>query len=150
MIALLRASNIPARYQYGTVRLPIEPVMNWVGGVEVLEAAQNLLGQGGIPNTWNKLNGAFFSVDIEQTWVEAYGQFPNTEGTPAQAQWQAMDPSYKQYDFTQGMNLQEAVPFDAQSFADTLANAATVNEAEGWVQGIDQSFIQTELDTYRQ
>ena len=32
LIALLRASDIPARYVYGTVSIPTEQVMNWVGG----------------------------------------------------------------------------------------------------------------------
>jgi transglutaminase-like putative cysteine protease len=47
-IALLRASNIPARYAYGTVEIPTEKVQNWVGGVNNANAAGNLLGQGGI------------------------------------------------------------------------------------------------------
>jgi transglutaminase-like putative cysteine protease len=38
LIALLRAANIPARYVYGTVQIPIEQVMNWVGGVTHPEA----------------------------------------------------------------------------------------------------------------
>jgi len=50
LIALYRAANIPARYAYGTVQVPADKVMNWVGGVDVPEAAQQLLGQGGIPN----------------------------------------------------------------------------------------------------
>jgi transglutaminase-like putative cysteine protease len=48
LIALLRAANIPARYAYGTVNMPIYQVMNWVGGVTSSEAAQDLLGQGGM------------------------------------------------------------------------------------------------------
>jgi transglutaminase-like putative cysteine protease len=46
LIALLRASNIPARYAYGTVQIPIEKVMNWVGGVESEIAALELMLQG--------------------------------------------------------------------------------------------------------
>ncbi|HBP67401.1 MAG TPA: hypothetical protein DD717_04050, partial [Alcanivorax sp.] len=49
MIALLRASEIPARYAMGTVEIPADQVMNWVGGVRAPGAAGNLLGQGGIP-----------------------------------------------------------------------------------------------------
>ena len=33
LIALLRASNISARYAYGTIDVPLEKAMNWVGGV---------------------------------------------------------------------------------------------------------------------
>ena len=46
LIALLRASNIHARYAMGTVAIPIDKVMNWVGGVQSPQAAGNLLRQG--------------------------------------------------------------------------------------------------------
>jgi hypothetical protein len=49
LIALLRASGIHARYAYGTISVPADKVMNWVGGVTVPEAAMNLMGQGGHP-----------------------------------------------------------------------------------------------------
>jgi transglutaminase-like putative cysteine protease len=32
LIALLRASNILARYVYGTIQIPAEQVMNWAAG----------------------------------------------------------------------------------------------------------------------
>src|SRR5690606_23967180 len=50
LVALLRAANVPARYAFGTVRMPAASVMNWVGNVQVPEAAGNLLGQGGVPS----------------------------------------------------------------------------------------------------
>jgi hypothetical protein len=50
LIALLRAANVPARYAYGTIDVPVDQAMNWVGGVTKVEAAQQVLGQGGIPN----------------------------------------------------------------------------------------------------
>ena len=50
LIALLRTSKIPARYVYGTIEVPSKVVTDWVGGVNTADAAQNLMGQGGIPN----------------------------------------------------------------------------------------------------
>ena len=35
---------------YGTIQIPADQAMNWVGGVTKPEAAQQLMGQGGIPN----------------------------------------------------------------------------------------------------
>jgi transglutaminase-like putative cysteine protease len=43
LMALLRAANIPARYVYGTVQIPMAKVMNWVGGVTHPEAALQVL-----------------------------------------------------------------------------------------------------------
>ena len=40
LIGLLRAANIPARYVYGTIQIPADKAMNWVGGVTKPEAAQ--------------------------------------------------------------------------------------------------------------
>ena len=47
--ALLRAVGTSTRFVYGTINVPIEKVMNWVGGVTDPGVAQSLLGQGGIP-----------------------------------------------------------------------------------------------------
>ncbi|HRH78355.1 MAG TPA: transglutaminase-like domain-containing protein, partial [Cellvibrionaceae bacterium] len=69
LIALLRAAKIPARYAYGTVQIPAEQVMNWVGGAKVPEAAQNLLGQGGIPNIGVTSGGKIHSIKMEHVWV---------------------------------------------------------------------------------
>jgi transglutaminase-like putative cysteine protease len=71
-IALLRAAGIPARYAYGTVQMPAEAVMNWVGGVTKPEAAQSLLGQGGIPNVALVSGGKVIAFKLEHVWVEAY------------------------------------------------------------------------------
>lgn len=139
-IALMRSAGIHARYQYGTVWLPIDEVMNWVGGVKEPESAQVLLSQGGIPDTLIKINGEFEYVELEHAWVQYW------DGS----QWLAVDPSFKQYQFTEGVDVAEQVPFDAQTFTDTLQQSAIVNEAEGWVQNVNQAFIETEINDYRQ
>ncbi|RRR98862.1 transglutaminase family protein, partial [Aquabacterium soli] len=71
-IALLRAAKIPARYQFGTIELPAEQVMNWVGGVSKPEAAQQLLGQGGIANRGLIEGGRISKIRMEHAWVQAY------------------------------------------------------------------------------
>ena len=43
LIALLRVSNIPARYQMGTIEVPIEKAMNWLGGFSDPRAAGSRL-----------------------------------------------------------------------------------------------------------
>jgi hypothetical protein len=50
LIALLRTSGIPARYVSGTIDVPAEVAKDWVGGVNNLSAAGNLIGQGGVPS----------------------------------------------------------------------------------------------------
>src|SRR5690554_1412951 len=60
-----------------------------------------------------------------------------------------MDASYKQYDYQEGMALSEAVPFDAQTLADSIAEHSTINESEGWVQGLPQQDIEQALAQYQ-
>lgn len=152
LIALLRAANIPARYAYGTVQLPAEQVMNWVGGVKAPEAALNLLGQGGIPSVGLTQGGQIKAVKLEHVWVEAFVDYVPSRGAVNKVgdTWIPLDASFKQYQFKTGMNLKTAVPFDAQGFVEQIKQGATINDSEGWVQGINQSAIQSQLQAYQQ
>ena len=71
LIALLRTSKIPARYVYGTIEVPANTVKDWVGGVNSIDAAQNLMGQGGIPNIGLTNGSQVTHVRMEHVWVEA-------------------------------------------------------------------------------
>lgn len=152
LIALLRASDIPARYVYGTVEIPADQVMNWVGGVADPMAAGNLLGQGGIPHTALVSGGVVKAFRLEHIWVEAWVDFYPSRGAINKIgdTWVPLDASFKQYQYVTGLDLQNEVPFDAETFAQQITASATVNEAEGWVQGVDQTLIQSKLDQYRQ
>jgi transglutaminase-like putative cysteine protease len=114
-IALLRAANIPARYVYGSIEVPADKAMNWVGGVSVPKAAQELLGQGGIPNLGMASGGQISAIRLEHVWVEAWVDFVPSQGAVNRSgdTWVPMDASFKQYAYTNGMNLQNNVPFDA-------------------------------------
>ena len=72
LIALLRASGIPARYQFGTIDLPAAAAQNWVGGATKPEAAQQLLAQGGIATRGVVSGGQIASIRLEHVWVQAY------------------------------------------------------------------------------
>jgi hypothetical protein len=152
LIALLRASNIPARYAYGTVDIPVAKMKNWVGGVENIQAAINLIGQGGIPHTLMRMNGVDTAIRMEQVWVEAFVDFEPSRGMKNTTgdSWIPMDASFKQYEFTPGMNLQQNVAFDAQALVDTIEQNATINENEGWVQNLPQAAIESQLTAFQQ
>src|SRR5690606_20927404 len=148
LISLLRAANIPARYAYGTVEIPAEKVMNWVGGAQTPEAAQGILGMGGVPVVCLLEGGKIAKFKLEHVWVEAYVDYFPSRGMVEKVgdSWVPMDASFKQYDFTVGMNLKEQVPFDAEAFANTIQSKTVVNEAEGWVQNVQQADIEAQLN----
>ncbi len=151
LIALLRAANVPARYAFGTVEMPAEAVMNWVGGVNVPKAAGNLMLQGGIPTEAIAEGGVIKRFQLEHVWVEAWIDYAPSRGEKhiAGDSWVPMDASYKQYDYNDGMDLATEVPFDAQGLADTITAQSTINEAEGWVQGVPQADVEAALTDYR-
>lgn len=131
---------------YGTVKLPINDVMNWVGGVEFVESAQNLLGQGGIPNTLIAVNGESRFFSIEHTWVEFYGDIEMSGSD----RWNALDPSFKQYEFVGAVDLQTAVPFNTNSIVEIINTSAELDPQAGSIKNIDQTAIETEVENYLQ
>lgn len=152
LIALLRASGIPARYVYGTIEVPIDQAMNWVGGVTVPSGVLSLLSQGGIPNLGLTQMGVLKSVRLEHVWVEAWvNQLPGSgvRGGTADS-WVALDASFKQYEYSDGMGLQDMVPVDAQAIIAHAASTATSNSDEGWTQGMDAAYIASQYEEYRQ
>ena len=155
LIALLRAAKIPARYVYGTIEVPTDKVMNWVGDARTVDAAQQILSQGGIPNIALVSGGKIVSVRMEHLWVEAFIDYhpargaKHTGGVSQGDSWIPLDGSYKQYTYQNGMDLQGSVPLDTQAFLDAAKQGATVNEAEGWVQNLNQANIQSQLVAYQ-
>ena len=160
-IALLRASAIPARYQYGTIEVTSEQAQNWVGGVNVPQAAQQLLGQGGIANRGIASAGRIARIQLEHVWVQAYVNWAPSrgakQGNPSQHvnpvgphnAWVALDASFKQYSYSQGMDLKTQVPLDANALLTAAQQGATVNASEGWVQNLNQAAIQSQLTDYQ-
>ncbi|MBV7429812.1 MULTISPECIES: transglutaminase-like domain-containing protein [unclassified Acidovorax] len=155
LVALLRASGIPARYVAGTVDIPTAQALNWVGGVRTVDAAQQIWGQGGVSNVALVSGGQIKALRIEHTWVEALIQYQpgrGTRHTPGQSTpdtWVPLDGSFKQYTFKEGMDLQSAVPLDAQALLNAAQQGAETNPAEGWVRNLNTSALQSQLGSYQ-
>ena len=152
LIALLRAANIHARYVYGTVQMPIDQVINWVGGVTGPDAALQMLGQGGMPHTAVVQGGGIIAVKLEHVWVEAWVDFFPSQGAQhVQGDtWIPLDASFKPYRALPGMALPTAVSFDVSAFLTQATAGATIHPSEGWVQGLNQANINTLLRAYQE
>ena len=172
-IALLRAAKIPARYQFGTIDVPVNQLQNWVGGTTKPEAALQILNQGGIAARGLAQAGVLQTIHMEHVWVQAYVNWSPSRGNrqgggaatpnvttadgilqhvnpngPLNA-WVPLDPSYKQYRYAAGMDLQTQVPLDANALLNAAQQGATVNEQQGWVQNLNQTAIQNQLNSYQ-
>ncbi|HEX6865563.1 MAG TPA: transglutaminase-like domain-containing protein, partial [Thermoanaerobaculia bacterium] len=101
LIALLRAANVPARYVTGTVEVPVASVQNWVGGAATPRVAQQLLGQGGVPNVALTSGGTVTHIRLDHVWVEAFiDNIPSRGAVQRQGDtWVPMDASFKQHQF---------------------------------------------------
>ena len=72
--------------------------------------------------------------------------------TPGQSQpdtWVPLDASYKQYTFKTGMDLQTAVPLDAQALLSAAQQGADTNPTEGWVRNLNTTALQSQLSNYQ-
>ena len=143
-IALLRASGIPSRYVYGTIEVPADKFINWVGDFANVNAAQQYASTGGIPTGSVISGGKVTKIRLEHVWVEAaVDYFPSRAAVNRSADaWIPMDPSYKQYTDQQGLDVAAITGIDGQALADSFAQSGTVDDADGYVQGLDPTIIQ--------
>jgi transglutaminase-like putative cysteine protease len=139
LAALLRASGIPARYVHGTIDVPEERFRNWAGGFEQIEAAMNYAASGGIPVTALIQGGRIAQVRLEHVWVEAAVDFlPSRGAVMVEADtWLPLDASFKQHEFLSGLDVPLITGLDGDALLQDLLATGTVNEAEGWIQGLD-------------
>ncbi len=121
LIALYRAAGIPARYVYGTVEIPIEKAMKWLGGITNPKVVGEALVSNGIPAKLLISGGAPKFVQLEHTWVEAYLPYENYRGRinkpNAKKSWVPLDPSFKLHDPNPStIDLAAIRNFDADAF----------------------------------
>ncbi|QKT03858.1 hypothetical protein HUS23_08505 [Ectothiorhodospiraceae bacterium 2226] len=152
LIALLRASGVPARYVHGTIEVPEARFRNWAGGFESIEAAMNYASSGGIPTTGITQGGRVVTVRMEHVWAEAAVDFlPSRAAIMREADtWLALDASYKQYEYLEGLDVAAIANLDGEALAASFMASGAVDEAAGWVQGLDASIIEAAQQDARQ
>lgn len=122
--------------------------MNWVGGAQSPGMAQDLLSQGGIPNTAIIRGGKVVAFQMEHVWVEAWVDYipsraaRNIEGDS----WIPLDASFKSFeDADVSRSLLEDIDFDAPGFAQELLATASINDQDSSVTNFDSSLSDTRL-----
>jgi len=150
LIALLRTSGIHARYAYGTVRIPIDKVMNWVGGVTEPSDAIKIISLGYIPATSLTQGGVIKYVKMEHVWVEAWLDFYPSRGAVHRQgdSWVPIDASFKQYQFIEGLHPEREVPFPTDTLVNQLLDSATFNADVGSVTGMNEQVVEDAVETY--
>jgi transglutaminase-like putative cysteine protease len=137
LIALLRVSNFPARYAYGTVEVPVEKIMNWVGGFTDPKAALTLMASGGVPVAAGISGGVITKARLEHVWVETYIPYGNYRGAildDSIKTWIPMDGSFKQYTYTNGFDITGAVPFSQDTYLSQVQSQNAVHYYQSQIQ----------------
>lgn len=142
-IALLRASDYPARYVHGSIDVPEAAFRNWVGGFQNINAAMEFASSGGVPLGPVTNAGRITKVRMEHIWVEAAIDFHPSRGTRNREAdtWVAMDPSFKQLDILPGLDVRQITGIDTGAVFDAMLGTGTLNEAEQWMTGFDPTLL---------
>lgn len=121
LIALLRASNIPARYVTGVVEFKNDDrVLQWVGAKDYL-AAYKILGFGQFP-----IDAPIDrNLKFQHVWVQAcvpYGNYRGTRVDKSGHRWIPLDPSFKEKTYQSGIAVDTV--FDVQRYLAYRTNGA--------------------------
>jgi len=117
-IALLRASNVPARYVRGTIRFKDDRGRRWIGAKTDV-AAVRILGFGRYPTRALWAPG----FEMSHVWVEAcvaYGNYRGSRADLSGHRWIPLDPSFKEQVYQDGVAVD--VNFDYAGYMATRTN----------------------------
>ncbi|MFA6105351.1 MAG: N-acetylmuramoyl-L-alanine amidase [Patescibacteria group bacterium] len=129
LIAMLRYSNIPARYRHIDAKMSVSEVTDLLG-VQSAEAAAQILTLTNIPYIYfvDSDNNPLFFV-IEHTYVEAYIPYGYSRGVDlndgGSSQWVPMDPTINAYYYEQPVDIiggMNADGFNVLNFYDNYLN----------------------------
>ena len=138
MVSVLRAAGIPARFQYGTIRLQPGQAARWLGVAE--SEVAGLLRRGRIPFKRETVSG-ISSILVDHVWVKAYLNYlpyrgamfvsvaADAQSPGADKMWIDIDPSFKQHVFAPslgGRNLRQYLPLDSDAFFANIRGQAVL------------------------
>ncbi len=152
LIALLRASQIPARYKLGVAEIPADRYTNWLGNFANADVASDYAVMNGISTQVVTEGGKIARVRMQHIWVETAVDFYPSRGVDHQEadEWIQLDASFKQYDYQQGLDVAAIAGIDTDALANQFVNSGTVNETEGFVQNLDPTQLLATQDDAQQ
>jgi RHS repeat-associated protein len=142
LIALLRQAGFTANYVQGTLQLTLAQCQAWFGSaISSVYTASGLCSDGGIPNT---VVGTFPNLELQMShcWVQV------NVGTVTSPDWVVMDPSFKTYTTSSGINLATAMGYTQSTFISDAESGTTIDSSGNWVENINTANIATQLKSY--
>ena len=146
LISLYRSVGIPARYAVGTIEMPIERAMDWLG-VEDPNMAGTMLSSNGRPTSLITSGGKITALETQHVWVQAYIPFLPSRGTatgPGDT-WVDIDPSFKAHTIEQALTLTGEPIFDQANYLSTFHTESPYEYYHAQLQ----DFLNTNAAGYR-
>ena len=139
LIALFRASEIPARYGVGIVEMPVDQVTNWLA-VDDADAAASILYTNGLEGLRMMTEPDLVAVQCRRIWVEAY-----VSSGAARSAWVPLDPAFALNTVHGGQDIPEEMGLDAQAFVDEYRDPAdpevTLPRSETPLELLEQEIV---------
>ena len=150
LVALLRAAQIPARYATGTIEVPVASMLSWLRGPANVNAAIDLLNQGGLIATISLQAGQPSAIRLPHVWVEAWVSAYPARGAKNQAgdSWVPMDAAFKPYLLTPGKDPQTLAQLNggnASALASRISAGVTSDPVLGRIDAINATGLQQEI-----
>ncbi len=121
LVALFRAKGMPARYVLGTVEMPIEKAMSWLGVADP-NMVGTMLASNGKPTALITNGGKITALEIQHVWVQVYIPFLPSRGTvsgPGDT-WVNIDASFKAHNISQTLTVSETPFFNQENYLSTF------------------------------
>jgi RHS repeat-associated protein len=131
LLALLQAAGFQAEYAFGQVEIPLAQVQNWVGVQDQQALDDAMFWYGGIPG---QIDGS--TVRMDHVWVRV------RVGTT----WHPLDPSFKSYAATPGIDLGSALGYNRAAFLAAAEQGAQIRT--DYIRDINESNITSRLTEY--
>lgn len=151
LVALLRASGVHARYVTGNVEIDSQRLMRWLA-VDRIEAVTELFTEAGVRFDSVVVGGQVARVRFEHTWVEAWIDFAPSRGARHRTgdAWVALDASYKDLNYSPGIDLAVLMAIDTAASANALGAAATLDGGAGFISALAGPALAAQLDAATQ
>ncbi len=139
LMDLLMMNYYDADYVYGVIQLTGEQFTNWMGIDDDPALAIELLADAGIPAEVDHSNGHIDQVRMQHMWVKLWAPDGSYESY-------ALDPSFKEYQVTEGIDIGAAMGYDQTVFLGRTEAGMTVTS--DYLQNMNRSNIRTDLAGY--
>ncbi len=142
LIALYRASSIPARYVHGVVELPVEQVAETLG-LDDPAAVPTALARAGVAHRPVIRGGRVAAVEVEHTWVTAHVPYSNYRGAVVDFSgrtWLPLAPAIKRVDRTAPTGVLRAM--------DLSVDDAIAGRLAGPQQELPMAWLRRQVEQY--